>query len=293
MDNTVEKWPLGVFASIDEGFGVDLDIAHELGVTTVHLHAPSRDSRTPEAAQAFAERLQALGLRVTVVFAGFDGESYADIPTVKQTIGLVPTETRQARLVELKSIIDFTEWLAVDATGLHIGFVPHDTTDPDFAALVETTREACDYAAKKGIHIHLETGQEPADILLGFLEAVDRPNLFVNFDPANMILYGCGEPIPALKTIGPYVRSIHCKDANWSDHPSETWGQEMPLGEGSVDFAEYLKTLDAIGYTGPLTIEREIPQEPARQKAEIGGAVALLDRLKQSFAANANESEGS
>ena len=286
MNSSEEKWPLGVFASIDEGLGVDLDVAHELGVTTVHLHVPSRGSRTPAAVQDFSARLQALGLRVTVVFAGFEGESYADIPTVKETIGIVPATTRQERLVELKSIIDFTELLNVDATGLHIGCVPHDAADSEFSATVEATREACDYAAQKGINIHLETGQEPADVLLKFLKTVDRPNLFVNFDPANMILYGCGEPIPALKEIGPYVRSIHCKDANWSDRPGETWGQEMPLGEGAVGFDEYLKTLDEIGYSGPLTIEREIPQEPERQKAEIGGAVALLKRIKKSRGAD-------
>ncbi|MGI9457143.1 MAG: sugar phosphate isomerase/epimerase family protein [Aeoliella sp.] len=285
MSDTVfsadEKWPLGVFASIDEGLGVDLDVAHELGVTTVHLHAPSRASRTPESARNFAARLKTLGLQVTVVFAGFEGESYADIPTVKQTIGLVPASMRQERLVELKSIIDFTQLLGVDATGLHVGFVPHDANDPEFAAVVAATREACDYAAEKGIHIHLETGQEPAEVLVGFLKAVDRPNLHINFDPANMILYGCGEPIPALQAVGGYVRSIHCKDATWSDRPGETWGEETALGEGSVDFAKYLQTLDDLGYTGPLTIEREIPQEPARQKEEIGRAVALLDRLKQ------------
>jgi len=280
MNDSNQKWPLGVFVSIDEGLGVDLDVAHELGVTTVHLHAPSRGSRTPAAAQQFSARLATLGLEVTVVFAGFDGESYADIPTVQRTIGLVPAATRVERLAELKNIIDFTQLLGVDATGLHIGFVPHDAADPEFAALLAVTREACDYAAEKGISIHLETGQEPADVLAEFLSAVDRTNLYVNFDPANMILYGCGEPIAALKAIGQHVRSVHCKDANWSDRPGETWGQEMPLGEGAVDFAEYLGTLEAIGYAGPLTIEREIPLEPSRQKMEIGRAVALLDRLK-------------
>ncbi|MCH2114868.1 MAG: sugar phosphate isomerase/epimerase [Pirellulales bacterium] len=280
MNDTNEKWPLGVFASIDEGLGVDLDIAHELGVTTVHLHAPSRVSRTPAAAQQFSERLAAVGLTVTVVFAGFEGESYVDIPTVQRTIGLVPSTTRQERLRELKDIIDFSERLGVDATGLHLGFVPHDSADPQFGALLATTRLACDYAAQRAINIHLETGQEPANVLIDFLQAVDRPNLFVNFDPANMILYGCGEPIAALRAIGPYVRSVHCKDALWSDRPGETWGQEMPLGEGAVDFAAYLSTLDTIGYTGPLTIEREIPQEPGRQKTEIGQAVKLLRRLK-------------
>jgi len=279
----MNRWPIGVFASIDEGLGVDLDVAHDLGVTTVHLHAPSQGSRTPEAAQVVAERLRSFGLEVTAVFAGFEGESYADIPAVKQTVGLVPQATRQMRLAELKRVIDFTALLDVDAAGLHIGFIPHDTSDPEYLALIETTREACDYASQKGIHIHLETGQEPADELLDFLKTVDRPNLFVNFDPANMILYGCGEPIPALKQIAPYVRSIHCKDASWSDLPGETWGEETTLGKGAVDFGEFLKTLDEIGYTGPLTIEREISTNPERQRAEIGGAVALLNQLKQSL----------
>ena len=125
-----------------------------------------------------------------------------------------------------------------------LGFVPHDQSDPEFIAVVAATQEACDYAHERGIHIHLETGQEPAEILLGFLEAVDRSNLHVNFDPANMILYGCGEPIPALLAVAKYVRSIHCKDATWSDKPGETWGEEVPLGEGAVDFAKYLETLD-------------------------------------------------
>ena len=95
-----------------------------------------------------------------------------------------------------------------------------------------------------------------------------------------MILYGTGEPIEALKKIGSFVRSVHCKDALWADKPGEEWGQEVPLGEGQVDMAAYLKTLDEIGYDGPLTIEREIPQEPERQKAEIGKAVHLLEQLK-------------
>ena len=110
---------------------------------------------------------------------------------------------------------------------------------------------------------------------------MQRDNLFVNFDPANMILYGTGEPIEALKKIGRYVRSVHCKDALWSDQPGVTWGQEVPLGQGQVNIEAYLRTLQEIGYDGPLTIEREIPQEPARQKAEIGGAVELLERLKR------------
>ncbi len=95
-----------------------------------------------------------------------------------------------------------------------------------------------------------------------------------------MILYGTGEPIEALRKLGKAVRSVHCKDALWSDQPGETWGREVPLGEGQVDIAAYLATLAEIGYEGPLTIEREIPQDPERQKAEIAHAANLLIALR-------------
>lgn len=275
-----ETWPIGVFASIDAGLGVRLEVARELGVTTVHLHTPQRESRSPERIAEFAERLAEFGLTVTCVFAGFEGESYADIPTVQRTVGLVPPATRVERTTELLEIADFARALGVDVVGVHLGFVPHDRADPTYEEVLAVTRQVCDHCASQGQALHLETGQEPADVLLGFLQEVDRPNLFVNFDPANMILYGCGEPIPALERLGAHVRSVHCKDAKWSDQPRETWGQEMPLGAGDVGMEAFLRTLDKIGYTGPLTIEREIPQEPDRQKAEIGAAVELLNSLK-------------
>jgi sugar phosphate isomerase/epimerase len=275
------RWPIGVFASIDAGLGVRLETVRELGVPTVHLHTPHRQSRTPQRAAEFLQRLQELAIRVTCVFAGFEGESYADIPTVVQTVGLVPRQTRRERAAELNEIADFAKLLGVDVVGVHIGFVPHDATSAEYRDVLQTARDACDHLAGNGQALHLETGQEPADVLLRFLKDVDRPNLFVNFDPANMILYGVGEPLPALRMLGSYVHSIHCKDATWSDRPGETWGREVALGEGAVDFPAYLRTLAEIGYDGPLTIEREIPQEPQRQKAEIGAAVALLERLKR------------
>ena len=279
----MSKWPLGVFASIDAGFGVRLEIAQELGVSTIHLHTPSKPARTAERAAEFRKRIDELGIRVTCVFAGFEGESYADIPTVQKTVGLVPPDTRKQRAAELREIADFAKLLEVDVVGIHVGFVPHDREDPAFASIVDAMRAACDHAAGNGQAIHLETGQEPADILLGFLRTVDRENLFINFDPANMILYGCGEPIEALQTVGSYVRSVHCKDAKWSDQPGVTWGEETALGQGDVDFRLFLQTLADLGYEGPLTIEREIPQDPERQKAEIAAACDLLNTLKKEF----------
>lgn len=279
----MSRWPIGVFASIDAGLGVSLEIARRLQAPTAHLHTPHRASRTPERAKQFLATLQEYGVTVTCVFAGFDGESYADIPTVVRTVGLVPRETRRARTAELKEIADFARLLGVDVVGLHIGFVPHDRTSFEYREVLEVAREACDHCRSNGQSLHLETGQEPAGVLLSFLKDVERDNLFVNFDPANMILYGAGEPLPALRTIGSFVRSVHCKDATWSGEPGKTWGAETPLGRGAVDFPAYLRTLAEIGYQGPLTIEREIPQEPVRQEAEIAAAIQFLQQLKASM----------
>lgn len=278
----MEKWPIGVFASVDAGLGVRLDVAKELGIHTVQLHTPHKGNRGPEAAKRFLDDAAKAGVTVTVVFGGFEGESYADIPTTARTIGLVPEETRAERLAEMKEIAAFARHLGCDAVGMHIGFVPEPST-ASYKGLIAATRELLDEIGGHGQRLHLETGQETADHLLHFIADVGRPNLFINFDPANMILYGTGDPIAALKQVGHLVKSVHCKDGTWAPdgQRGKEWGREVPLGEGDVGMETYLRTLKEIGYDGPLTIEREIPQDPARQKADIGQAVNLLNRLKR------------
>lgn len=272
-------WPIGVFASVDAGLGVRWEVIKELKVPTIQLHAPHPESRNANKAAELRSQLESMDVQLTAVFGGFDGESYADIPTVVRTIGLVPKETRAQRLEEMKQIADFAKALDCDAVALHLGFVPEEEHDPSYQEIVEVTRRLCEYCGGNSQYLHLETGQETAAGLLQFIAAVGCDNLKVNFDPANMILYGTGEPIEALEAIGPHVRSVHCKDATWSDQPGVTWGCEVPLGKGQVNIPLYLETLEKIGYEGPLTIEREIPQEPDRQLAEIGAAVDLLRSL--------------
>ena len=276
----MEKWPIGVFTSIDAGLGVKIEVAHELGVPTIQLHAPAKETRTAANAEKFLAYLNQLGITLTAVFGGFEGESYADIPTVVETVGIVPPAMRAARVQEMKEIADFAHMLQCDVVALHLGFIPHDKSDPLYGEVVEVTRDILDHCKNNNQNLHLETGQETATGLLEFIGDVDRDNLFINFDPANMILYGTGEPIEALRQVGSLVRSVHCKDATWADNPGVEWGAEVPLNDGAVGMEDYLRTLDAIGYTGPLTIEREISEDPERQKAEIGNAVSLLTQLK-------------
>src|SRR6476469_8008917 len=153
-----EKWPIGVFASIDAGLGVSLEVARGLGVHTVHRHTPHAVSRTPQRAAECNQRLADLGIKITCVFAGFEGESYADIPTVKRTVGLMPPETRAARPAELKAIADFARELKVNVVGIHLGCVPHDTSDPDYGVMLELTRGVCDHCKRNCQARHLETG---------------------------------------------------------------------------------------------------------------------------------------
>jgi len=275
--------PIGVFASVDAGLGVSWDVIRQIGVPTIQLHAPHRGSRGRDAVARLIAQLAEFQVRLTAVFAGFDGESYADIPTVERTIGLVPKATRAERLQEMFEIADFADQMGCDAVGLHIGVVPHDRRDPDRAGIVEVTQKLCQYCQDHGQFLHLETGQETAEDLIAFISDVGYENLKINFDPANMILYGTGEPLEALRQVAPWVRSVHCKDGKWSDQPGVTWGQEVPLGQGDVNIRAYLETLHEIGYTGPLTIEREIPQDPERQLSEIGDAVRLLEELLQAI----------
>lgn len=275
-------WPIGVFTSVDAGLGVHLEVAQELKVPTVQIHAPHAATRTQEAADAFLKKCRDAGIEITAVFGGFDGESYADIATTAKTVGLVPEETQAARVQEMKEISDFSKVLGCDVVALHIGFVPQDRESDAYKTLVTRTRELLDHIKGNGQNLHLETGQETADHLLEFIADVERDNLFINFDPANMILYGTGDPIEAVKKVGHLVRSVHCKDATGAvENRGVDWGAEVPLGQGDVGMETYLRTLKELGYTGPLTIEREIAHDPVQQKADIGAAVTLLEQLRE------------
>jgi sugar phosphate isomerase/epimerase len=230
-------------------------------------------------AAKWKQALEAAAFTVVTVFAAYNGESYADIPTVQATVGFIPPATRQEREARTLEISDFAAAIGAPSIACHIGFVPEDHSDPDFLAVRDMVRRICDYAAARGQSFALETGQEPAGTLLAFFRAVDRPNLRINFDPANLILYGSGDPIEALATLGQHVVTVHCKDGDWppKDQP-DALGTEQPLGKGAVGIPRFLEQLRKVGYQGPLCIEREVPDQEQRL-ADIRMAVGLLQKL--------------
>lgn len=233
------------------------------------------EGAAPHWKQALADE----AFTVVTVFAAYVGESYTDIPTVQRTVGFVPPDTRAERELRTLAVSDFAAELGVPGIATHIGFVPDDISSPDYAAVREVVRRVCDRAAGHGQTFALETGQETAAALLDFLQDADRSNLCINFDPANMILYGTGDPIAALDTLAPHVITVHCKDGDWppKDSPGAL-GTEKPLGQGSVGMERFITKLKETGYRGPLTIEREAHDHDARLRDIMVGA-ELLRRL--------------
>jgi sugar phosphate isomerase/epimerase len=249
-----------------------------LGVRCGQMGIPG-DYALEGEAEKWKRALDAAGFSVVTVFAAYKGESYADIPTVQRTVGFIPSATRGEREARTLAVSDFAAALGVPGIATHIGFVPGDSNHPDHVAVRDMVRRICDRAAAHRQTFALETGQEPAATLLEFLRLAGRRNLCINFDPANMILYGTGDPIAALETLGRHVVTVHCKDGDWppADRPGAL-GTERPLGKGAVGMERFIAQLRKIGYTGPLTIEREAEDRNERLE-DLRMAVGLLQKL--------------
>jgi len=231
------------------------------------------------AVEVWDDALRSARFTPVAVVCSYIGEDYADIPTVQRTVGLVPPSTRAERIARTKAVADVGKELGIDSVACHIGFVPEDPNERLYAEIRDVTRDICDHCARNGQNFTLETGQEPAHVLLRFMEDVAKPNLKINFDPANMILYGTGDPIEALAVLAKHVVSVHCKDGDWPPRDqSAALGMERALGEGSVGLDRFIHALKEAGYRGVLSIEREEPNQ-AQRDADIRKAVQLLKSL--------------
>ena len=259
--------------------GETLGELNALGVRCGQIGIPG-DFPLDGAAAKWKTALQAGNFPVVTAFCAYNGESYADIPTVQRTVGFIPRDTREERERRTCAVSDFARDVGIPSIATHIGFVPEDDSNLDYLVVRAMVRRVCDYAAKNGQTFALETGQESADTLLRFFIDVNRENLRINFDPANMILYGTGDPIEALGTLAMHVLSVHCKDGDWPPKGVPgALGEEKPLGQGSVGMERFIGKLKSIGFKGPLNIEREVP-DPAQRLRDIAMGVKLLEKLR-------------
>jgi sugar phosphate isomerase/epimerase len=223
--------------------------------------------------ESMPEVARSAGLTMTGAMLGFPGEDYTTPQTIKATGGFGDPALRTVRMERLRWALDRTVDLGLTDLMLHAGFLP-DPNDPDRTPFLNTLAQAGKLAANKGVTLAFETGQETADLLRRTLDDLKAPNLKVNFDPANMLLYDMGDPIRAVEILGPDIRSVHVKDARRPKTPGQ-WGEEVPLGAGEVNIPKFIQTLKKVGYTGPLVVEREVGTQPERIR-DIGAGLALL-----------------
>ena len=257
----------------------ELSLVTDLGLNYAQLGIPGGMQLRNSCADEWKQMLADAAVTVVTVFAAYDGEDYADIPTVQRTVGFIPPATRASREARTLAVSDFAARIGVNSIACHIGFVPEDPTHPDYLAVRSMVRRVCDHAAKHCQTFALETGQEPAEVLLRFIADVDRPNLRINFDPANLILYGTGEPIAALRELAPLVISVHCKDGDWPPAGvAGALGMERALGDGSVGIPRFVETLRELGFPGPLNVEREA-EDPQQRLGDLAAGVDLLRSL--------------
>jgi L-ribulose-5-phosphate 3-epimerase len=187
----------------------------------------------------------------------------------------VPDATWPENWRNIQVMADIAQMLGLKLVTFHAGFLPHDPNDYRFQTLLRRMASIADLFATRGIELGFETGQETAATLGGFLQTLGKPNVGVNFDPANMILYDKGDPISALRVLGPWLKQCHVKDAIKTKEPG-TWGKAVPVGTGEVDWPAFLRTLDQLGFKGDLAIERE---DGEQRVADVRAARDYLAQL--------------
>ncbi len=233
-----------------------------LGVNVVQIACGDPHHAAWEEGDRMPQAALAAGFTLTGAMLGFPGEDYTTPQTIQKTGGLGDPATRPERLDRFAWALDRTRELGLADLMLHAGFIP-EPGEPDRKPFLDTLAKVADMAKAKGVTVAFETGQETADLLRKTLDELKCPNVKVNFDPANMLLYDKGDPIRAVEVLGPDIRSVHVKDANRPTTPGQ-WGEEVPLGRGQVGIKRFVQTLKKVGYRGPLCIEREVGDQEQR-----------------------------
>lgn len=225
-------------------------------------------------AEMFLPAIEKHGWNISSTMVNFPQEDYSTLESIRKTGGIVPDDFWPENRKKALDAIGLTGQMGVPQLSTHVGFI--DVQDKyAYAVFKERLLELADAAAVSGILLLLETGQETADELKQVLEALNHPSLGVNFDPANMILYGKGDPLCGLESLAPWIRHVHLKDAIASEVVGE-WGIEVPWGDGAVHVQAFLEKLDSIAYSGKVAIEREAGE--TREKDILLAAKRTLGR---------------
>jgi len=266
---------IGVLAELKPGKDPFSPIA-ELGLQTAQLQNWEMENLTAKMAKTVVSQLKASGITLAAFWAGYTGEIIWNPLDGPRTCGIVPPDQRKRRVKELKKGAEFARRINAPAIITHCGFIPENPRDPLYAETLDAIGEVASFCNELGLGFWFESGQETPLTLLRTIQDLGLPNLGVNLDTANLILYGRGNPVDALEVIGSYVRNLHIKDGVFATD-GNALGKEVPVGEGKADFPAIIRKLKMLNFQGELIIEREIEGE--EQIKDIQRALKLLKAL--------------
>lgn len=264
---------LGLILGIGSDPEAALKKVRDLGLPTCQVYVEVIEDNL---AVRLRQALDKYQIEATSLVVGGPGKEVWDFYEGPLTIGLVPRETREARIAHIKKASDFAKQCGVEAVQTHCGFIPENPNDPIYKETIAAMRDVAGYCKRNGQNFRYETGQETPITLVRAIQDVGLDNQGVNFDLANLILYGKANPVDAIELLGPYVQGIHAKDGLWPTNPRDL-GQEVPIGKGKVDFPRIIKRLKDLNYRGAVTIEREI--SGAQQVEDIRQSKSYLEKL--------------
>lgn len=278
----MNKFSIGVMLeSFRQPTDQALDYAKKVGAQGIQVYATygelSPKTLTPQKQKEFLQKVKDRGLTISAL-CGDLGRGFGD-----------PEQNPQL-IEDSKRILDLAKALETDVVTTHIGVVPGDQNHPRYKIMQDACGALAQYADSVKAHFAVETGPETAVTLKGFLDGLHSTGVAVNFDPANFVMVTGDDPVKGVHTLKDYIVHTHAKDGKrlYVKDPEIVYGlitednftdpsfEELALGDGDVDFAGWLKALEEIGYSGFLTIEREVGDNPYN---DIENAVVFLQNL--------------
>jgi L-ribulose-5-phosphate 3-epimerase len=248
---------IGIIVALEDLIGSEAAFLSPFGMDLCEIKCWHPENYSDENADKLCTLIDAGSIRVTGLWCGWTGPMKWDLYEGQLLLGLVPSKYRSQRVQELKKGIQFAHQLGLDQVATHVGFIPENPMREDYSEIVSTVRDLAEYASARDIRFNLETGQETAVTLMRFIQDVACTNVGVNLDPANLLLYGRGNPVDAVGIYGNLIHGVHIKDGFYPE-TGEALGREVPPGEGLVDFPRFLEALNKVGYEGDYIIEREL-----------------------------------
>ncbi len=254
------------------------DFTHltEMGITVCQITGGRPEMFTDMNAATINAAAKEYGVTIASIGCSWEQPKIWDFIYGPHTIGLVPAAYRQEGIRALKLGSDFARKIGVSRIVCHAGFIPSDPFHPDYVGTVAALKSVAQHYRKNNSEFLFETGPETPVTLLRTIEDIGADNVKVNLDPANLLMYGSGNPVDSLDVIGKYVVQVHGKDGMYPENGAKL-GREMPLGQGRVNYPLFIEKLKAIGFDGYIIIEREITGE--QQRKDIIAAKEILESL--------------